>query len=85
MKGRRELAFFVGKAVGPVYAGFCYESEAGAHASPIAFRPPPDKTHHGSATTAALERGERSQGTCTQMDVHSENAPIPHMSMLGPS
>ena len=37
VKGPRELAFFKGKAVGPVYPGFCYESEAGAHAAPIAF------------------------------------------------
>jgi hypothetical protein len=41
VKGPRELAFFKGKAVGPVYPGFCYESEAGAHAAPIAFRPSP--------------------------------------------
>ncbi len=40
VKGPRELAFFPGVAAGPVYDGFCYESEAGAHAAAIAFRPP---------------------------------------------
>lgn len=40
MKGTRELAFFPGIAAGPAYAGFRYQSEAGAHAARIAFRPP---------------------------------------------
>ncbi|CAL5218350.1 g11 [Coccomyxa viridis] len=62
VKGRRELAFFEGKAVGPVYAGFCYESEAGAQAAPIAFSPPPDKTRHSSATDPAVKWQERSPG-----------------------
>ena len=65
MKGHRELAFFKGKAVGPVYSGFCYESEAGAHAAPIAFWLPPDKKHQGSATSVAVQKQECSQGTHT--------------------
>ena len=53
--GSRELAFFKGKAVGPVYPGFCYESEAGAHAAPIAFRPVPSSSD--SSSPAAGVRG----------------------------
>ena len=51
VKGPRELAFFRGKAVGPVYLGFCYESEAGAHAAPIAFRPSPHASSGSSSGT----------------------------------
>ena len=40
VKGPRELAFFPGVAAGPVYPGFRYESEAGAHAARVSFRPP---------------------------------------------
>lgn len=40
VRGPRELAFFPGVAVGPVYPGFRYESEAGAHAARVTFRPP---------------------------------------------
>ncbi|BDA44508.1 probable biotin-protein ligase at N-terminal half [Coccomyxa sp. Obi] len=40
VRGPRELAFFPGVAAGPVYPGFRYESEAGAHAARVTFRPP---------------------------------------------
>ncbi len=40
MRGPRELAFFPGTAAGPVYGGFRYETEDGAHAAHVAFQPP---------------------------------------------
>ena len=36
--GDRELRFFPGTAAGPIYPGFCYESEDGAVAAPLRFR-----------------------------------------------
>ncbi len=59
VKGPRELAFFKGKAVGPVYSGFCYESEAGAHAAHIAFRP---ASHGGNAAANRSDNQDASQG-----------------------
>lgn len=50
VKGARELAFFPGVAAGPVYAGFRYESEDGAHAARVAFRPPQPAASGNSAT-----------------------------------
>ncbi|KAK9916190.1 hypothetical protein WJX75_009851 [Coccomyxa subellipsoidea] len=50
VKGARELAFFLGVAAGPVYAGFRYESENGAHAARVAFRPPQPAASGNSAT-----------------------------------
>lgn len=40
VKGPRELGFSPGIARGPIYPGFKYESEAGAHAGLIAFKQP---------------------------------------------
>ena len=77
VKGSRELAFFKGKAVGPVYPGFCYESEAGAHAAPIAFRPQPHKMYHGSAASSTVKEQESLQGTDVQLDLLSLGVPRP--------
>ena len=62
MKGSRELAFFKGKAVGPVYPGFCYESEAGAHAAPIAFRPLSSSSNSSSPAVAVRKFDTEAEG-----------------------
>jgi biotin--protein ligase len=49
VKGPRELAFFPGVARGPVYPGFKYESEAGAHAALIAFLPTAGESEPGGS------------------------------------
>ena len=64
MKGARELAFFGGKAVGPVYPGFCYESEAGAHAAAIAFQPLSGENRSSTeSSTAACSVGHSEEAT----------------------
>ena len=63
MKGPRELAFFTGIARGPVYSGFRYESEAGAHAALISFYPQQSSATHAacadSVASAAASRHSR--------------------------
>ena len=60
VRGPRELAFFPGIAAGPVYDGFRYESEAGAHAAAIAFRPP------SSDCEAAAAAHDATAGACSR-------------------
>ena len=62
VKGSRELAFFKGKAVGPVYPGFCYESEAGAHAAPIAFRPLSSSSDSSSLAAGVSKLKRQAEG-----------------------
>ena len=62
VKGSRELAFFKGKAEGPVYPGFCYESEAGAHAAPIAFRPLSSSSDTSSPAAGVREPDREAEG-----------------------
>ena len=58
VKGPRELSFFPGVARGPIYEGFQYESEAGAHAGHIAFRPPANgASEGGSAGSSGRDDG----------------------------
>ena len=51
--GDRELAFFPGAGVGSIYAGFQYESEAGAVAAPLRFRDRETELEAAAATDAA--------------------------------
>ena len=74
VKGPRELAFFPGIARGPVYEGFRYQSEAGAHAALVSFRSPVGRGYSraGPATAGSDAEGAagpalrcgHSQGTC---------------------
>ncbi|CAL8470467.1 g10009 [Coccomyxa elongata] len=56
VRGPRELAFFPGVAVGPVYPGFRYESEAGAHAARVTFKPPSSITSCTSRQRSAADK-----------------------------
>jgi glutamine amidotransferase-like uncharacterized protein len=48
--GDRELAFFPGTAFGPVHPGFDYQSERGAAAVAVTFRPSPSANSSGGTT-----------------------------------
>ena len=61
VKGPRELAFFPGIACGPVYEGFRYESEAGAHAALVAFRLPQGSATHAAHTDSGADAADSGQ------------------------
>ncbi|EIE27046.1 hypothetical protein COCSUDRAFT_55074 [Coccomyxa subellipsoidea C-169] len=83
VKGPRELAFFSGTAAGPIYGGFRYETEDGAHAARVAFQPPHQASDEASVNgDTPINGNSTAQGTlsCTK-PARQICSPLDHQAM----